>query len=173
MNWEAIGAVGEVVGAAGVIITLAYLASQIRQNNRSQRLAASSSLEHDVTQIRLALATDPDLLRILKTGLREPAALSETEVARFSMICVLFFQVASFAFENERDGFHYWSSMGYVLSSYSGQPGFRQWWSEWGGRRAFSPEFAAEVERHLSSPGRPHWMRPPDSSEEKTGQAQG
>ncbi len=34
MNWEAIGAIGEVLGAAGVIITLAYLAVQIRQNSR-------------------------------------------------------------------------------------------------------------------------------------------
>ena len=32
MNWEAIGAVGEVLGAVGVILTLGYLAVQIRQN---------------------------------------------------------------------------------------------------------------------------------------------
>ncbi len=32
MNWDAIGAVGEVVGAVGVILTLGYLAVQIRQN---------------------------------------------------------------------------------------------------------------------------------------------
>ena len=33
MNWEAIGAVGEVLGAIGVIATLVYLAVQIRQNS--------------------------------------------------------------------------------------------------------------------------------------------
>lgn len=33
MNWEAIGAVGEVVGAAGVILTLVYLTFTIRQNS--------------------------------------------------------------------------------------------------------------------------------------------
>jgi hypothetical protein len=33
MNWEAIGAVGELLGAAGVIITLTYLAIQIRLNS--------------------------------------------------------------------------------------------------------------------------------------------
>ncbi len=31
MNWEAIGAVGEILGAAVVFITLIYLASQVRQ----------------------------------------------------------------------------------------------------------------------------------------------
>lgn len=32
MNWDAISAVGKLVGAAGVILTLVYLAIQIRQN---------------------------------------------------------------------------------------------------------------------------------------------
>ena len=32
MNWEAIGAVGEITGAAAVVVTLGYLARQIRQS---------------------------------------------------------------------------------------------------------------------------------------------
>ena len=40
MNWEAIGAVGEVVGAVAVLVTLLYLAMQIRQN--TDHLAQSS-----------------------------------------------------------------------------------------------------------------------------------
>ena len=35
MNWEAIGATGEVVGAVAVFATLVYLAIQIRQNTAS------------------------------------------------------------------------------------------------------------------------------------------
>ena len=46
MNWEAVGAISEVVGAIGVIATLAYLAVQIRQNSahlaESAKLASSS-----------------------------------------------------------------------------------------------------------------------------------
>jgi len=34
MNWEAIGAIGEVAGAIAVVATLFYLAAQIRQNSR-------------------------------------------------------------------------------------------------------------------------------------------
>ena len=37
MNWEALGATGEVLGAAGVIITLVYLSLQVRQNTRHVR----------------------------------------------------------------------------------------------------------------------------------------
>jgi hypothetical protein len=37
MNWDAIGAVGELVGAVAVVVTLAYLASQLRQNTKALR----------------------------------------------------------------------------------------------------------------------------------------
>jgi hypothetical protein len=35
VNWDAIGAVAEVIGALAVLITLIYLALQIRQNTRA------------------------------------------------------------------------------------------------------------------------------------------
>ena len=34
MNWDAIGAVGEIIGALAVVVTLAYLAVQIRASTR-------------------------------------------------------------------------------------------------------------------------------------------
>ena len=38
MNWEALAAIGELVGAFGVIATLLYLARQIRGNTIATRL---------------------------------------------------------------------------------------------------------------------------------------
>lgn len=35
MNWDAIGAIGEIVGAAAVVLTLGYLAMQIRHSERA------------------------------------------------------------------------------------------------------------------------------------------
>ena len=35
MNWNALGAIAEIIGAVAVLATLAYLATQIRQNSRS------------------------------------------------------------------------------------------------------------------------------------------
>ena len=43
MNWEAIGAIGEVMGALVVIVTLGYLAIQIRQNTRALRIQVNQS----------------------------------------------------------------------------------------------------------------------------------
>jgi len=38
MNWEAMGAISEAIGAAGVVITLAYLAIQLRSHNQGMRI---------------------------------------------------------------------------------------------------------------------------------------
>ena len=37
MSWEEMGAIGEVVGAIGVLITLVFLVQQLRQNTRALR----------------------------------------------------------------------------------------------------------------------------------------
>ena len=42
MNWDAIGAIGEAVGALGVIASLGYLAIQIRAQNRESQVEATS-----------------------------------------------------------------------------------------------------------------------------------
>ena len=42
MNWEAIGAIGEVIGALAVVASLIYLAGQVRHNNQ---LARNDSLQ--------------------------------------------------------------------------------------------------------------------------------
>jgi hypothetical protein len=41
MNWEAIGAIGEIVGAVAVVATLIYLANQIRVAGTAAESAGS------------------------------------------------------------------------------------------------------------------------------------
>ena len=43
MNWEAIGAIGEILGAAAVVATLIYLAKQLGQNTRALRSSSYDS----------------------------------------------------------------------------------------------------------------------------------
>jgi Zn-dependent membrane protease YugP len=44
MNWDAIGAIGEIIGAVAVVFSLIYLATQIRISNRASRQAAEQNL---------------------------------------------------------------------------------------------------------------------------------
>lgn len=47
MNWEAIGAIGEIMGALAVVSTLLYLSVQIRQY-QSSSIAEGSSKGHEL-----------------------------------------------------------------------------------------------------------------------------
>jgi hypothetical protein len=59
MNWEAIGAVGEVAGAAGVIASLIYLAVQVRQNTRSVEAATYQSVAESLADASYRLVDAP------------------------------------------------------------------------------------------------------------------
>ena len=72
MNWDAVGAIAEAIGAAGVIATLVYLARQVRQNTHTiksndDRLKAELAQNRAVTlaNFQLAVATSPDLAAVL------------------------------------------------------------------------------------------------------------
>ena len=50
MNWDAIGAIGEIIGAIAVVATLAYLAQQIRY---SSKIAAAQMVKGYPTLCRV------------------------------------------------------------------------------------------------------------------------
>jgi hypothetical protein len=96
MNWDAVGAIAELVGAFGVIASLIYLAVGIRQNTRASRAATFDSVTSEVNRIYQALAADPELVRIVRVGWQEPETLDEDETARF----MLFLSAGFKGFEN-------------------------------------------------------------------------
>ena len=49
MNWDAIGAIAELLGAVGVIASLVYLASQMGQNARAARASSYFCLHMPAT----------------------------------------------------------------------------------------------------------------------------
>ena len=69
MNWDAIAAVAEVAGAIGVIVTLLYLALQVRQNNALMQSEASIAYAEMRRGSYRALSEDTTMLSIiLKTA---------------------------------------------------------------------------------------------------------
>ena len=84
MSWDAIGAAAEMVGALGVLITLAYLAIQIRDNTRSLQAASLQSvLEGPRDRYFLPMAQTGDMADIYARGLTSLASLDEVEKRRF------------------------------------------------------------------------------------------
>lgn len=65
MNWEAIGAVGEILGALAVVATLGYLAAQTRQANHLARTSAVLQLQNEMREHRNSLALSSELSQIM------------------------------------------------------------------------------------------------------------
>jgi hypothetical protein len=61
MNWDAIGAVGELVGASAVLVTLVYLAVQIRQNSKMMRANSKQSITDATQHLLFKMLDEPEL----------------------------------------------------------------------------------------------------------------
>ncbi len=79
MNWDAAGAIGEIVGAAGVIVTLVYLAVQIRQNTKSLRAAAVWDSQMSFVAINESLADGGRISEIIFRTISDSGSLNSFE----------------------------------------------------------------------------------------------
>ena len=61
MNWDAIGAVAEFVGAIAVVLTLLYLAVQIRQSNRLSRFQSARDVFEQINDNNRLVVEAQDL----------------------------------------------------------------------------------------------------------------
>jgi hypothetical protein len=81
-----LGALGEIVGAAGVIATLGYLAHQVQANTRATRHTAERELYDGSRTILSQLAGDRELARIYRLGLSGYGGLEPDELVQFSSL---------------------------------------------------------------------------------------
>jgi len=59
MNWDMIGALGEIAGATAVVVSLVYLARQIAISNRLARAEAWRMPNSDLNSLNAAFGVDP------------------------------------------------------------------------------------------------------------------
>ena len=86
MNWDAIGAVGELLGASAVLVTLIYLAVQIRQNTSAVATATYESTMTGFNAINIVVAGNPALASVLDRGCQNPDSLNSEEIVQFNFL---------------------------------------------------------------------------------------
>ena len=87
MNWDAIGAVGEVLGALLVAATLIYLIIQVRQHSASINATTNQANLTAFNQLNIVLAESPRLAAIIEKGSDTPELLTEEENLSFTWLC--------------------------------------------------------------------------------------
>ena len=131
MNWDAIGAVGEIMGAVAVFLSLVYLGMQIRSNTTSMNTASRQAIANEFRDwIRL---TNEDN-RVFATGLVRYPAMDFDTRATFCIQMhdlLLFYQSAHALFESgtlEEDTHNrYLTWVAAVMLT----PGAGEFWREW------------------------------------------
>ena len=85
-NWEAVGAIGELVGGGAVLITLIYLVVQVRQQSRNISSTTTQGIFAQFNDLTMLLASDPELAKAFEQGLQNPESLNEDDAFRFTYV---------------------------------------------------------------------------------------
>ena len=124
--WEAIGAIGEIVGALAVVLTLVYLAIQLRLNTKSTNSNSSNNVMEGFNAFNTTLFSDPELVRIYYLGLQAPDSLSPDQQQQFGHMAAclmniyrnLYHQYAGGTFQEQ-----YWMPWAREAQQLMGTPG--------------------------------------------------
>ena len=131
MNWDAIGAIAEVLGAVAVIVTLVYFALQIRQSNRLAE--AESQRELMKLDVFTPLVTDPVLTSEFRACLnRYEEQDSDVKTRFFFLMTAWHLQMESVFRMNEKGLIAELSYKGYLTwyNSLLSTPGGAAFWKE-------------------------------------------
>ena len=91
MNWSELAAVAEVIGAIAVVVTLIYIAKEIRQNSHALEISALRDVTAQWNDWSNMLAGSADLADIVTKATRSYEGLSESEALRFGAYVQSFF----------------------------------------------------------------------------------
>ncbi|MEM9301400.1 MAG: hypothetical protein AAGE01_04775 [Pseudomonadota bacterium] len=138
MNWEAIGTIAETVSAAAVVISLIYLAAQIRQSNRqveeqlrALRLQAYDTAGADFSALRLHVSGDPQRASVWRRAKDSYSELQPDERAQANEML----HELMWAYQNIFSRMHGGAEDDVLrklvddnLGHWMDNPGFREWW---------------------------------------------
>lgn len=149
--------IAQLVSAGAVIVSLVYLAIQIRQNtiqiranSRVARLALQEDFVATQQESMMRLAENPELYRIWRLGSTAPERMSDEERERFGML--LFSQMYRYAMmvqAREIDPLaqdRALLQLGLMLRL----PAFRSWWERQRYLFAFDAAFVAIIDERIA-----------------------
>lgn len=154
MNWDAIGAVGEILGAAGVIVTLAYLARQIHVSNRAARRAAEQELMDLTFALMSQIGADAEVARIWTKGLLGFEDLTSTEQVRFHTVAYQMMALFERFFYLNRTGEidpYIAEPNANTRRAMVAAPGLQAWFSK--RKSQFGNEFCRVIEKEMAEGG--------------------
>ena len=142
------------MGAFAVVISLAYLAVQIRQNTRGTIRGATAEAMAAVREWNYHFIADPSMRQAFGKGIGGLENLSEDERAQFWSYTFNLFKTTEhlhFQYVNGAMDAGVWAGWEYLLSGYLTTVGCQQYYRE--RRRAFNPSFQEWMDNRIPETG--------------------
>jgi hypothetical protein len=144
MNWEAIAAAAELLGALGVIASLLYLADQVRTSSRIARQDAARSVLAKLNAVVDSITRDEALADLWARGSQGLSPLSTAERVRLSTFLLQIFRVYEELLSYDEMGIDWdWEGFHTQIAEVARMPGVAEWWEL--RRHWFSQRFRDEV----------------------------
>ena len=131
MNWEAINAIAQAIGAFGVVASLWYLGVQVHRSTRVAKIAAQDSAASALRDVTKPYMENAELARIWQVGLENLSALTPEDQSRFFHASYQFLK----AFETIHTHYVYglldlelWEGWRELLRHYIASPGMGHYW---------------------------------------------
>ncbi|MEH6639477.1 MAG: hypothetical protein V7717_09400 [Porticoccaceae bacterium] len=151
MNWEAFGAISEGLGAIAVIMSVLYLAIQIRAQTKEERLAATRDLAAEYRRAIEHMFQDKELASLTLAGKNDYKALADEDRVRVSLVWGGIFRAMEQQYLHTCHGSIdpiYLSSIDRSKKEFLSFPGVQTWWHL--STHGFHDEFCEHVEELIA-----------------------
>lgn len=162
MNWEAVSAVAEWLGVILVVVSLGYVAFQIRQNTNTVRASTELETGRQWSEFHARVAHSENMADIWDRGLTDASKLTAVEKRKFIWLVAEYFFLVESLYRQRQLGFlghDSWDQHRRAVAGLLLHPLIKSWWES--GVSPYSPEFRNAVERAHASLGDAAWAYSP------------
>jgi len=134
MNWDALGAIGEIVGALAVVVTLLYVGRQIHQANAQSQASARYSFIEAYGHMNATITGSKEVASIFRRGMKGQD-LDEDEGIQFFALLGQFLNAWSALYDLHEDGLlpdNQWTMVRLDIITMLSEKGGREFWERHG-----------------------------------------
>lgn len=142
MDISRLADLSEIFGTAAIIVSLVYVAVQIKQSTQAMRLNAAQNVSRDLQNSMSHIASDTGLAGIHLQGMRDVDSLAPAERHRFYNYVWHFLRTMENAYYQNKAGAlepYVWEGMEKAMSVARATSGYSAFWND--RKQFFSEEF--------------------------------
>ncbi|MFT5451232.1 MAG: hypothetical protein ACI9N9_000716 [Enterobacterales bacterium] len=147
MTLQSLASLSEIIGGIAVVMSLIYLAVQIRQNTRSGQTENYARTLERMGAMQSTMANDGDFALLMSKGIADPSRLTTKEKIQFNWSMYESFGTFEFMFHTVNTNAlpeEIWQRWSLTVAWWLTQPGVLIWWKAV--PVPFTPSFTSYIE---------------------------